>query len=322
MMLWDTRFKTHPLWSTATQLREAMNQVPYPETAEDRDALAYAGTVLELLEKRRGDTDGRDVSPAMLNNTNAAAANFATYLTGVGAGSYTWSQVIPAVDEVVTTLGQWPPMKIARWLSGLNTAVESFQVKTSEALDRTMARVGSVDQETSTLADQLTELSIEVGRERQRISEAIATFTTDGEEAVRKLLDEQQDRITASEADWAKHLTEQQAKSDEHNKLMAAYEEKSIKVLEAVGTNSTATDYGTYAKAQHDAADLWRRVATTVFAVAGIWFIVSSFPWFTGRRPPGSPRSQGWASQPPWPASVPTRRGSPRSTGSRSEGPR
>jgi hypothetical protein len=281
MSLWDTRFKTHPLWSTVAHARETMNRIQSPESAEDRDTLAYAGMVLELLERRREDSDGREISPVMLSNTHAATTNFDVYLANVESGSYTWSQLLPMVDEVVNSLGQWPPMKIGRWLSGLNSAVESFEAKTSDALDRTSTRAGAVEHDATALAEQLASLNADVSRERQRISEAIATFTTQGDEAVRNLLAEQQERITASEADWSKRLAEQQSKADEHNEQMAEYEARSLNVLGSVGVNSTATDYGAYAKTQHDAADRWRRVATAVFAMASIWFIVSSFPWFT-----------------------------------------
>lgn len=290
-MLWDTRFKNHPLWSSVARVRETMNRIPMPATAEDREMLAHAGMVLELLEKRRDDTDGREVSPAMLATTNAATETLAAYLANLEAGAYTWSQVIPMVDEVVNTLGQWPPMKIARWLSGMNAAVTSFEDKTAEAIDRTtsdasvaIARTAGqateVEQAVARLAEQVGALGADVARERQRISEAIATFTTEGQDAVRSMIAEQQERIATNEAEWSTSLAAQQAKADEHDDRMASYEEKSIKVLGAVGRNSTATDYGVYSNAQHDSADRWRLVAAAVFGVASIWFVVSSLPWF------------------------------------------
>lgn len=290
-MLWDTRFKNHPLWGSVARLRETMNRIPAPQTAEDREMLAYAGMVLELLERRRDDTDGREVSPAMLATTSAATENFATYLANLESGAYTWSQVIPMVDEVVNSLGQWPPMKITRWLSGMNAAVMSFEAKTAEAIDRTtsdasaaMARTASqateVEQAAAQLAEQVNTLSVDVARERQRISEAIATFTTEGEEAASALTTAQQARVVALEAEWSQRLAAQQAEADKHAALMTSYEEKSVKVLEAVGTNSTATDYGVYSNEQADSADRWRKVAAAVFGLASIWFIVSSLPWF------------------------------------------
>lgn len=279
-MLWDIRFTNHPLWGSVARARETMNRLPAPVTAEDQEILAYAGMVLELLEKRREDTDGREVSPAMLAATHSATETFGAYLTNVEAGSYTWANVPAAADEVVNSLGQWPPMKTARWLSGINAAVRSFESKAAEAMARTAARATDVESTTASLAEQIEALSGDVARERQRISESITDFTAESESALSALNSAQKARIAALDAEWSQRLTAQQAEADEHANRMKEYEEKSVKVLEAVGTNSTATDYGSYSKDQHASADQWRRVAAAVFGVASIWFIVSSLPWF------------------------------------------
>jgi hypothetical protein len=80
---------------------------------------------------------------------------------------------------------------------------------------------------------------------------------------------------------WQPHLAEQEALADQHNARMAEHEQRSVKVLEAVGTNSTATDYGKHAYEQGRAANRWRVIASVVFGVASAWFIISSLPWAT-----------------------------------------
>lgn len=217
----------------------------------------------------------------MLTAVHNPVSTFASFLDGLPAGSYNWANVVTASDEVVTALGQWPPMKIARWLSGLGAATESFERKTAEALDRTAARTEAVNEAAEGLAGRVEALATKVTEEQQKIAEAIAKFTVHGEAAVQELIEAQAARIAASEQEWTDHLAHQQTLADGHNARMAELEQKSIKVLEAVGTNSTATDYGAHALEQGKAANRWRGIASVVFAIAGVWFIVSSFPWFT-----------------------------------------
>jgi len=281
MTLWQERFVAHQLWVAVRQAREAMNRVAMPTSDDDRKALEYAGMVLELVERRREDTDGREVTPQMLSAVHNHVSPFASYLDGIPAGSYSWANVVAAADEIITALGQWPPMKINRWLAGLNAAVESFQRKTSEALDRTSEQAATAERRASELATEIDSLSAKVAGESQKIAEAIAVFTVDGQKAVRELLDAQQTRIEESETEWREHLVQQEALADEHNARMAQYEEKSVKVLEAVGTNSTATDYGKHAHEQGRTANRWRVIASAVFGLASIWFIISSLPWAT-----------------------------------------
>lgn len=281
MSLWETQFKDHALWRTIEQARATMNAIQTPEDRADREALSYAGMVLELLEKRREDSDAREISSSMLAATNDAAANFAVHLAHLQAGQYAWSQVTPTTDALIHSLGMWPPMKIAHYMSGLNAAVESFERRTLEAADRVELRAGEVEGDIAALAARQDELDATVTAERQRITEAVAEFTADSREAVSDWMAEQQDELTARTHAWDEALAAARADATKHNAVMADYEAKSRKVLEAVGVNSTATDFGSYANDQRKAADSWRRLAALVFGLAGAWFIYSSLPSFT-----------------------------------------
>lgn len=281
MSLWETQFKDHPLWRTMEQARATMNAIQIPEDRSDRDALSYAGMVLELLEKRREDSDAREISSSMLALTNDAAANFAVHLGHVQVGQYTWSQVTPTTDALVHSLGMWPPMKIAHYMSGLNAAVEGFERRALEAADRIQLRAGEVEGNISALAAKQDELDATIAAERQRITEAIATFTADSREAVTDWVAEQEGELTARTHAWDEALSDARVQATKHSAQMAEYEAKSRKVLEAVGVNSTATDFGSYAKEQRKAADSWRRGAAIVFLLAGAWFIYSGLPSIT-----------------------------------------
>ena len=281
MALWKSRFDDHDLWTVVERARATMNDTGLPDAQAERDALDYAGMVLELLERRRNDTDGREISPAMLAATQNAATNFASQLDAVAAGQYTWQQLVPYVDEVITALGQWPPLKLQRYMSGISAAADSFRDHVLAAVDRVDARAGSLATTLEALEARQSELDSSVSLERQRITEAIATFTSTGDEAVRQWTDEHEDAIKARTDAWDAALESARGEADSHRARMDDYEAKSRKVLEAVGVNSTATDFGSYANDQGHAANTWRRVAATVFVIAGVWFIVSSLPWFT-----------------------------------------
>lgn len=281
MQLWEVRFRDHELWRLVEQARATMNHVEHPVAQADRDALDYAGMVLELLEKRREDTDGREVSPNMLATTQNAVQNYVNALEYVQAGQYNWQQMVAPTDDVVNSLGWWPPLKIARYLSGISSAVDAFQRRTSEAADAVATRADDVASALAELTTQQAALEAAVTAERQRITEAIAKFTSDGNDAVHEWISDQEDSLTERASKWDAQIEAAKRTAAEHNATMADYEAKSRKVLEAVGVNATATDFGAYAKDQKETADTWRKFAALVFVLAGVWFIASSLPWFT-----------------------------------------
>jgi hypothetical protein len=280
-MLWDIRFREHDLWLAVETARESMNAAAQPEDRTDLDALDYAGMVLELLEQRRSDTDGREVSPAMLESTRNAVNTFASHVELVRTGQYSWAQTVGAADDVVSTLASWPPMKPAKWLAGINSSVESFQRRALGATEAVEARAQEVRDNLDTISTEQQTLETSVEEQRQRISEAIASFTSRGDAAVSEWTAEHEEEITRRADAWDAALAGARAEAETHRTQMAEYEAKSRKVLEAVGGNATATDFGIYANEQMKAADQWRKVAVAVFVVAGAWFIASSFPWFT-----------------------------------------
>lgn len=280
-MLWDQRYRDHELWGAVEQARVTMNTTTLPEGQSERDALDYVGMVLELLERRREDTDGREVSPSMLSTAHSAASSFANHIGYAQTGQYAWVQAVPSADDVLTALAQWPPMKMARYLGGINGAVESFQRRTLEAVDSVERQAQEIRESLATLEVSQGKLQDAVEVEKQRISEAIVDFKSEADEAVRDWTAGHEDEVAGRKSRWDDAIAAAQKEAEDHRSLMADYEAKSRKVLEAVGVNATATDFGAYANEQRASADKWRGVAVVVFVFAGGWFIASSFPWFT-----------------------------------------
>ena len=153
-MLWQERFDSSPTWQYVDQARAHMDAAPMPGERSEQDALAYAGGVLELLEKRRSESDPRQITPTMLSVLGQATSNFAQYIQYVNSGTYTWATVTPQADAILDALAAWPPMKIARYLSGLSSATDSFQTKAAQAIEAVRERAQAVSDELEALASR------------------------------------------------------------------------------------------------------------------------------------------------------------------------
>lgn len=281
MSLWDERFNNHEIWRAAERARDAMNQTRQPDDPAERDALDYAGTVLELIERRRRGTDAREVSPAMLSNAQSVVENFASHILSAVNGQYLWTQVVPAVDEVVTAFAAWPPLRGVELVDALASAVERFQERAVGAADEVVKRVSSIEQRLITIDARQEKVEDAVAAEQQKISEAVAAFRVSGSEAVRQWTDEREGMINERAAAWDAALAEASEQAEAHRHLMSEHEIRSRKVLEAIGVNATATDFGMYAGEQRDSANRWRTIAWLVFLLASVWFVASSLPWLT-----------------------------------------
>ncbi|MGW2092088.1 hypothetical protein [Promicromonospora sukumoe] len=272
-MLWDERFKNSQAWQYVDQARRHMNASTMPDDPTERDALAYVGMVLELLEKRRHETDGREISPAMLNNLGSVTANLANYIEQLNNGSYQWSQVIAQADTVLDTLASWPPMKIAHYLSGLNSATEAFQGKTGQAVESVRALGAEVSNELDELKNEQVALGEAVETERQRITEAIATFTTESGEAVTEVRADQEQKLSEFLQGWSTANKKANDQADAVLSRLNGLEQEARNVVHATTSHIVATDYGRYARNKTVAAWVCD-VAAALVGAAGLAVIV------------------------------------------------
>src|SRR5688572_184291 len=121
MTFWGERYRNHPLWSEVSRARISMNQIRLdPGNADEQQALAYAGAVLEHLERRKGEADPLEVTPSMLQDVQTGVANWANSLDEVIAESYAMQETVAESDAIMTALAAWPPMKPVRYLSGIS----------------------------------------------------------------------------------------------------------------------------------------------------------------------------------------------------------
>lgn len=273
MTLWDARFRTHQLWQLAAQAREAMNALQMPAGADEREALAHAGMVLELLEQRRDDSDPREIAPSMLNAAASAASNFATALQHVLDGNYAWSQVVQPADDVLVALGQWPPMKPARYFGGVYQAAESFLKKTNELLGEVARHAKEVDDAIADGDQKATALTAKIEQERQRITEAIATFTTESAKAVDDLIDGERARIEEHVKEWDAERQSAAKSAQDVLAQLREHEESAKNVVHETTSRIVATDYRKYARNKTIAAWVCD-VAAAVVGATGVGFML------------------------------------------------
>lgn len=272
-MLWQERFTASTAWQHLEQARAHMNASTMPQDSSEQDSLKYAGWVLELLETRRSDSDPHEITPTMLANLANATASFATYLENVNAGSYTWAMVVPQADAVVDALASWPPLKIARYMSGINSAIESFQTKATRAVDEVRLNAQRLTDELQALAERQDDVKALVETERQRISETIAQFTTNSAEVIAQVREDQEQQLQSIANHWESKEEAANARADATVSRLGDLEEQAKNVVHATTSRIVATDYGKYARNKTIAAWICD-VAAAVIGGAGLVVIV------------------------------------------------
>lgn len=272
-MLWQERFDTSPVWQNVEQARTHMNAAVVPEDPAENDALAYAGGVVELLERRRKESDPREITPSMLANLSSTTSSLATYIEMANTGAYSWSMVTPQADAVIDTLAAWPPLKIAHYLSGISSATEAFQTKAVQAVETVRQSAEKFSEELRALAERQEGVKTLVEAERQRISETIAEFTTTSAEAISEVREDQEARLNSLVERWTSSEEAATARADETMGHLAELEEEARNVVHATTSHIVASDYGSYARNKTVAA--WTcDIAAALVGAAGLAVIV------------------------------------------------
>jgi hypothetical protein len=249
MTIWGERFRQHALWAEMARARITVNALKMDPTSErEQDSLAYVGIVLELLERREADSDSLEVTPVMLDNTLAQVAQWNVLLDNVLAGVYAVSDVIDATDGVMTTFAAWPPMKPARYLSGIQASVEQFSRKVSESLAVVSEQASALNSDLLALTGSKDRLGASIDTEKQRISEAIADFKTQSVEKVEELLAARSDQISDMTDVWSERDMAHRTKASEILAQLHKHEATARKTVHATTALVVATDYGKYAR--------------------------------------------------------------------------
>jgi len=270
MELWVERFRDHPVWSALAEVRARINAISIPPDAPgELRALAYHGAVLEDIEGRRADADPLFINSPMLSKLQSALENWHNALTAVEVGSRTLESSVPEVEQVVTALASWPPVRPGRYFSGAWRAASAYQEKAEELLADFDSQSEALKAKLKTVSDSTDNLQSAVATEKQRISEAIAEFTTSSKSATEAAL-----KDVKSDADEAFRAIEAQLKEmKQYSTDSVAYltdlKSKAAETVNAATSEVVATDYGKYARNKTLAAWI-TDVAAAAVGIVGV----------------------------------------------------
>jgi hypothetical protein len=272
-MLARDRFISSTAWKHATEARRLMNESKMPADKENQDALAHVGSVLELLEARREQTDPREISPNMLATLTNAVSALPQQIEYANSGTYSWTDVISAGDQIIDALSSWPPLKIAHYLSGMSSATQAFLDKTSDAMQSVDGKASDIQEDLGILEKRQTDLQGAVDIERQRISEAVAVFTNQAGESLKALREDQETRFTEQLQSLRSAQDEEVDKAQASVAGISQLETEARNVVHATTSHIVATDYGRYARNKTVAAWICD-IGAALVGIAGLGVLV------------------------------------------------
>jgi len=272
MSLWSDRYASSGLWPEVEAARALVNRLDVPtDDGPSQSALVYVGMCIELLERRRTETDAHEVTPSMLERARSAVVTWKGALENVVAGDWPLSDAVEETDAVLDALAAWPPLKPARYLSGIQAATDSFVGKMQEALRTIDTEASSSEERLRALTEAEAALGEKIDAEKQRISEAIATFQTDSTARVADVVDETRESLDEL-------LAEFNEKATTYLTSLEGHEAAARDTVHATTALVVATDYGAYARNKTIAGWVCD-VAAAVVGAAGVgvilWHLIS-----------------------------------------------
>lgn len=266
-MLSKDRFENHELWPALGQARTHMDANTHPDETSENDALIHIGAVLELLERRRLESDPAEITPTMLNAVTGPTQTLAQQIEAVNSQTSTWSQIVGFADAVLDALASWPPLKPRDYLEGLSSASSKYQDKVAQALDDTGKRADVLSGKLDDLSTKQDGLETSIADERQRITEAVAEFETTSAEWVLQVRNEQAEQLAALLAEWKRRREHTDEDAQQTLERLHALETEASNVVQAATSHIVATDYGRYARNKTVAAWVCDIAAALVGAV-------------------------------------------------------
>lgn len=270
MTLWTERFRTHDLWAQVGRAREGVNAIKIDAAdVRGQEILAYAGAAIELLEQRRTESSALEVTPTMLDTTRSAVSDWVTYLEYVVNGVYGADQLLTSTDAVLTSLSSWPPLKPARYLSGIAQSVDSFAGRISEVLKEFDETAVALRKQLSVLSEERNQLAAEVANEEQRVRESLARFESTSAEEFQHIRESQQELLDEQLAGWQNEEESFRGNARALIESLEGHEVTARETVHAVTASTVANDYGKYARNKSVAAWLCD-VAAALVGAAGV----------------------------------------------------
>lgn len=144
---WETRFRTHPLWTAVDQLGNEL-AFPAPNTVEGHDMVSRLLWLEHVLLEHRENADVRGYTPTMLSNAQRALEG--NVLPALAQYSLVAADVLylrtaaEHVDTVLDQMGAWPPLTSKGAASAAGKAAKRFEQASQSALDELELRIGEL----------------------------------------------------------------------------------------------------------------------------------------------------------------------------------
>lgn len=298
---WRVEYTHHPVWSRLSDIQSHLDYLLGKASPGDRDNLLV---LADLVSKALSFASSPDVTitqrslDRLLQLAEEMAATLPD-LTSIFSAKYRprSDDELSVFEALAELIRPWPSTGQSK-LSGLGAQVSNLAAlmeATRSQTDSEMrqlsaqaeARTMSLVNQAEVLENRLTQMLDDSARTDSAAKDLIARVEyslTQQNEAFSEALTERRNELaswfTDSEKDLEAMLRRSEALAEEYVERLRAHEKQSEAVLSAVGSNSTATDYGAYANEQRKAANWWRAGAVTLLSLAGLWFVGASIGWF------------------------------------------
>lgn len=303
-MAWENQYREHSLWSVLDEALEAIAEIPSDDIDDDILRLRSLLTGIAAYS----DSPHATLTDAHLSQVEACVEMIRSSIPDDPAGIFEKPASNRNGPTLFAQLAQqvrsWPATGTVR-LIGLGSRAEQVErdfeafsdnidarlknlkaqladssETTSSALEQQQEDLARMrDSHVAFIEEKTDELKDEVARLRDAKDETEATIEQQ-KDRLHAVLTSHQEEFSKHQEErsekWSEFVSKNQADRQEHLGQMHEHQEQSRKVLEAIGSNATATDYGSYANDQAKTANRWRMGAVAALTVAAIAFLIAA----------------------------------------------
>lgn len=252
--------------STLVQVEQSASAVHTPLASwksEDYANDAYIAQAFAQLPALQG-TLGNLPTPAS-TSLRSAAATLRNVVTQT-------KQYVETLSSHVDEFDETHRQKLEEHLATAQEGFEALQTKMEAVESAIDSKVASSEQRVINIDAQLTSIEKRSNDVVESIQRQYQTAEENRTTAHTKLTDKHEKALTKnledSKADLSKHLTDEEARIAPDIKRIEQLKVDAEKTVGAIGVQATAKWYKENADEQRSAANMWRRITTTLFIVA------------------------------------------------------
>lgn len=283
-MTWESAVRSHHAWVTCDGAREDLSAEDWPDDADVRDVVDRTRWVLEHVKARFERSDPREVSTATLDSLNAQFSQVRSLLVNLRTSSANVPNLHQWCDTTLGAVASWPHPKanstvgtVRRVATEYRTDIERVLAEHAKVVaqmsDEIREAKTSFSTETFAMTASVQAILKRVEAQAGRLDQNLDGLANRFEEAETARVASAEKAATKREADFATERQRAAVAVDAQIADLDAMREQARATLQAIGVDSTASHYGTYAKQQRTAAFGWS-VFTVLLGVAGALGVV------------------------------------------------